>query len=120
VIFDRLKSQDNTIGSVECGTLEQTAGTLLSLMVSMGMANPTSPTNNSNKAVTIKKKGKAYVITIGLFTPPLTFTWTGLFPQGNLVDVLSKVIEDNKKISSLNTITHPSGKKYLQLGLAIN
>jgi hypothetical protein len=119
VIFDRVKNQDNIIGSVDCDSIEQTAGTLMSLMTSMGMANPTTPINNSAKAVTIKKKGKTYTITIGLFTPPLTFTWTGLFPQGNLVDVLTQIISDNRKISSLNTITHPSGKKYLQLGLAV-
>lgn len=119
MIFDRVKSQDNIIGSVDCTDLEQTAGTVMGLLVTMGMANPATPTNNSNKAVSIKKKGKGYTITIGLFNPPLTFTWTGLFKQSHLVEVLSKIIEDNKRISSINTVTNPSGLKYIQLGLAV-
>ncbi len=117
MILDNPRINENIIGSVNCSSLEQTAGTVMNLMTTMGMVNPTTPTNHSSKAVTIKKKGKSYTISISLFTPPLTFTWTGLFPMNEFKDKLAHAIANSKKISYINTVSNASGNRFMQFGL---
>ncbi len=120
MISENSRNTESIIGSVNCSSLEQTAGTLVNLVTTMGMTNPITPVNQASKAISIKKKGKTYTITIGLFTPPLTFTWTGLFPHGEFMTKLGQVIEDNRKISYINTISNGTGKKFMQFGLAVS
>ncbi|MEP7103639.1 MAG: hypothetical protein ABI721_02955 [Candidatus Dojkabacteria bacterium] len=105
------------IGQVECMSIEEATSTLVSLMSSMGMANPTTPTNSSLKGVTITKKGRNIVITLSMFNPPITFVWTGLMPAKSLPDIIAKIINEKKKIGSINNITLSDGSKYVQVGV---
>ncbi|MEO6728429.1 MAG: hypothetical protein ABIM99_00750 [Candidatus Dojkabacteria bacterium] len=105
------------IGQVECMSLEEATATITNLMSSMGMSNPSTPTNSSSKGVTVKKKGNTIIITLSMFNPPITFVWTNLLPAKALPDVIAKIIEEKKKIGSINNITLSDGTRLVQLGV---
>jgi|SRR6185369_10412441 len=105
------------IGQVECMSIDEATATITNLMSSMGMSNPTAPINSSSKGVTVKKKGNSIVITLSMFTPPITFVWTNLLPAKALPSVIAKIIEEKKKIGSINNVTLSDGSKYVQLGV---
>lgn len=105
------------IGQVECTSIEEASATITNLMSSMGMSNPTSPVNSSTKGVTVKNKGNSIIITLSMFTPPITFVWTNLLPARELPKVIASIIEKNKKIGSINNVTLSDGTKFVQLGV---
>jgi len=83
----------------------------------MGMSNPTAPTNSSTKGVSVKKKGNSIIITLSMFTPPITFVWTNLLPAKELPKVIATIIDQKKRIGSINNITLSDGTKFVQLGV---
>ncbi len=115
--FINKNESSRNIGQVECMSIEEATSTITNLMSSMGMSNPTAPINTSSKGVTVKKKGNSIVITLSMFTPPITFVWTNLLPAKALPEVIAKIIEEKKKIGSINNITLSDGTKYVQLGV---
>lgn len=90
---------------------------LLGIMSSMGLTNPTTVTTKSSKAVSVTKKGNTFVITLNHYDPPLTFTWTGLLPSDKLAEVISKLIEDKKKINYINNVKTEKGD-FVQFGIS--
>jgi hypothetical protein len=104
------------IGSVEVPQ-ENLASMIMGMMNSMGLVNPGAVTTTSSKAVTVTKKGNTYVITLNMYTPPITFTWTGLLPADKLAGVILKLIEDNRKINYINQINTDKGN-FVQLGIS--
>lgn len=119
-IFDRINITENrsggVIGKAEA-TKENLTNMLIGIMNSMGLVNPTSVTSTASKAVTIKKKGDVYVITLNHYDPPITFTWTGLLPSDKVSEVIAKLIEDKKKISYVNNLKTSKGE-YVQFGVS--
>lgn len=115
--FINKNESSRNIGQVECMSIEEATSTITNLMSSMGMSNPTTPINSSTKGVTVKKKGNSIVITLSMFTPPITFVWTNLMPAKSLPDVIAKIIVEKKKIGSINNITLSDGTKFVQLGV---
>lgn len=115
--FINKTESSRTIGQVECMSIDEATATITNLMSSMGMSNPVSPVNTSTKGVTVKKKGNTIVITLSMFTPPITFVWTNLLPAKSLPDVIAKIIEEKKKIGSINNVTLSDGTKFVQLGV---
>jgi hypothetical protein len=111
------ESSSKTIGQIETSSITEATATLVNLMSSMGMANPTAPTNTSAKGVSIQKKGDSYVITLSMFTPPITFVWTGLTPTKELTQVIAKIIEEKKKIGMINQVKTSDGTDLVQLGI---
>lgn len=107
-----------TIGQIETSTITEATNTLVNLMSSMGMSNPTAPTNVSAKGVSIVKKGDSFIITLSMFTPPITFVWTGLMPNKQLTDVIAKIVEEKKKIGMINKVKTSDGQDFFQLGIA--
>jgi len=104
------------IGKVEVAK-EDMVNMLVGLMNSMGLVNPGSVTSASSKAVTVTKKGNTYVITLNVYNPPITFTWTGLLPTEKLAEVILKLIEDKKKINYINKVKTSDGD-FVQLGIS--
>lgn len=115
--FINKTESSRVIGQVECMSVEEATATLVNLMSSMGMSNPGIPTNTSGKGVSITKKGSSLVITLSMFTPPITFVWTNLMPAKALPEVIVKIINEKKKIGSINNVTLADGSKYVQLGV---
>lgn len=105
------------IGKVECSSFSQAVSTIASLMGTMGMTNPAKLTSATAKGIKIVKRGNTYVITLLMFTPPVSFTWTGLTEDKNLPSVIAKIMEENKKIASMNTVRMDNGTRFLQLGV---
>ncbi|MFS8130595.1 MAG: hypothetical protein ACMG57_01310, partial [Candidatus Dojkabacteria bacterium] len=64
--FINKNESSKTIGQVECMSIEEATATITNLMSSMGMSNPTTPTNSSPKGVVVKKKGNSIIITLSM------------------------------------------------------
>lgn len=111
------QESSKVIGQIETSSIEEATHTLVNLMSSMGMANPTAPTNSSSKGVSIQKKGNSYVITLSMFNPPITFVWTGLTPTRELTQAIAKIIEEKKKIGMINKVKTSDGSDLFQLGV---
>lgn len=105
------------IGKVECSSFSQAVTTIASLMGTMGMTNPGKLTSATGRGIKVVKKGETYVITLLMYTPPVSFTWTGLTEDKNLPGVIARIMEENKKIASMNTVRMNDGTRYLQLGV---
>lgn len=106
----------SSVGKIEV-TGENMVDMLMGIMTSMGLTNPSNITSSSSKAVTIVKKGLSYVITLNHYDPPITFTWTGLMPTAKLAEVISKLIEDKKKINYINKVDTSEGS-FVQFGVS--
>ena len=105
-----------TVGKAEA-TKENISEMFMGIMSSMGLVNPSAITSTSSKAVTITKKGNVFVITLNHYDPPLTFTWTGLLPTERLLEIITKLTEDKKRINYVNKVTTSKGK-FVQLGIS--
>ena len=67
--------------------------------------------------ISIKRKGKNFVVTLNMFTPPITFVWTNLLPAKSLTQVIEKIIDERRKIGYINQVTTADGNKYIQFGI---
>ena len=105
------------IGSFE-SSLNNIREVFISTLSSMGMSNPQSYTSSSSKAITIKKKGNKYEITLNMFKPPLIINWTGLIDINKLESVIEKLVQDKKKIGYINTFKLQNGVELFQLAVA--
>ena len=113
----KVKGFDTIIGSAESDGSNLTK-ILIGMMSSMGMSNPASLPSKSSKGVKITKKGKnSYKITLGMFTPPIDIMWTGTLNESELMDLISKVINDNKTISYVN-YHNVTGNKIFQFAIS--
>jgi|SRR5690606_31219181 len=120
-LFDFLTPNVESRGVTQIGKVEVAkegmVDMLTGLMNSMGLVNPGAVTNTSSKAVTITKKGNTYVITLNLYNPPITFTWTGLLPSEKLAEVIFKLIDEKKRINYINKVKTSDGD-FVQVGIS--
>jgi len=97
----RIEQHSKTIGQVECSN-EEAPKIMIGMMQSMGMANPLTVQSKSSKGVKISKKGNKYTLTLFMFTPPLSISWTGAIPMSKLMDIIEKLSEDKKTVGFMN------------------
>lgn len=115
--FFKPDSFAKVIGNIEC-TGESLPNMLIGMMSSMGMANPASLPSKSSKGVRVTKKGKnSYKLTLGMFNPPVDIMWTGPLDEKQILDLVSKIIEDNKTLSYVN-YHNIDGKRLFQFAIS--
>lgn len=117
--LQNLFSQKSTeVGRLEMSSVNSVVSTLLNLLPAMGMSNPPIGASTSTKAVSVKKKGKKFIITLNQYNPPISFIWTGAVDDVNLIPTIINIINNNQKIAAINTNKLANGKKFYQLALA--
>ncbi|MCA9380869.1 hypothetical protein KC678_01250 [Candidatus Dojkabacteria bacterium] len=106
------------VGSFECNN-SQLTNAFIKLSSVVGISNPNTLINTSNKGISIIKKGNKYQIKLLMFTPPIELEWTDLTPLNDLLNHLENIaISSDKQIGSVTFRKLSNGESFFQLGLS--
>ncbi len=95
------KKEGKVIGSFECDK-DALVETFFNMMNFMGMSNPKGVFQVSRKAVSLKRNGAKFTLTLHNFEPPIKISWTGIVSLNTLEKMLIKACEDRQKVAFVN------------------
>jgi hypothetical protein len=108
-------SSESIVGKTECN-FNNLGSMFVGMANSMGLSNPAGLVGKSGKGIRLSKKGQTYTLTLTMYKPPITVSWTGVMPMDKLVEILDRLATDNKKVGYLNTF-NTSGQQFFQLAI---
>jgi len=114
-LLDNTLNNLKVIGSFDTPS-DKVGTSVLQLAGKFGMTNPATPINSSTKGIIIKKNGKKYTITLGMFNPPIILNWTAPFSISALNKVIDDIAKQNQKIGYLN-VMNIDNSQFVQIAI---